>query len=246
VVVCWPGKRTAVLAQQFYPSEEGSNSLADVPAGAHSPSGKPAVSVPHDAEPLRLPRGPRARTALAFGHQYQLVLSSPVSLRHGKGCTTFTSRNLAMSATNVTATVEITNTGRRAGGEVQFYTAGNNSRVSIRPSSRPVGPRTSPSPSTSAPSASGPCATGTPSRTGQGSSAAGIRLGRLPGASMLRTAAAPIRNHATWGIAMSRFFRPGMGASDRSSAAECSRVGMVAVVEMGLDMRNGAQCPSLY
>ena len=44
----WISTNASALVQQFYPSEQGGNALADVLFGDHNPSGKLSVSFPYD------------------------------------------------------------------------------------------------------------------------------------------------------------------------------------------------------
>jgi beta-glucosidase len=137
----WISSAASALVQQFYPSEEGGNALADVLFGDHNPSGKLSVSFPHDigTSPsyYDYPKGGRSIDAgtiyengtLVFGHQY--VLSSPKPLYpfgFGRSYTTFTLSDVAVDKINVTASdtvavsVTVKNTGDRAGSEVvQVY-----------------------------------------------------------------------------------------------------------------------------
>lgn len=48
----WVGAAAGALVQQFYPSEQGGNALADVLFGAHNPSGRLSVSFPYDVGTL--------------------------------------------------------------------------------------------------------------------------------------------------------------------------------------------------
>ncbi|CAI6233782.1 unnamed protein product [Periconia digitata] len=139
----WISDSAAALVQQFYPGEQGGNALADVLFGDVNPSGKLAVSIPHDvgASPVFydylnsgrgtdpdigaiLPNG-----TLHFGHRY--VLDSPQPLYefgYGLSYSNFTYSNVTLSKTTVspsdtiTASVSITNTSPTDGKEVvQVY-----------------------------------------------------------------------------------------------------------------------------
>ena len=137
----WISNTTASLLQQFYPSEEGGNALADILFGDVNPSGKLSVSFPHSVGdlPITYDYLNSARTVdpgyvgqdgqLYFGHQY--VLGTPEAwfpFGYGLSYTTFKYSNVTLSATRVSATdsitasVRVTNTGRRDGAEVvQLY-----------------------------------------------------------------------------------------------------------------------------
>ena len=137
----WISNTTASLVQQFYPSEQGGNALADILFGDVNPSGKLSVSFPHDVGNLPIyydymnsgrPTDPGyvgADGQLYFGHQY--VLGSPqpwLEFGYGLSYTTFHYSNVTLSSRNVsasdtiTATVRVTNSGKRDGAEVvQLY-----------------------------------------------------------------------------------------------------------------------------
>lgn len=137
----WISTDASALIQQFYPSEQGGNALADVLFGDVNPSGKLSVGFPYDigttpiyydylnsgrpVDPgMAFPNG-----TLSFGHQY--VLNSPLPLYefgYGKSYSTFHYSDVTLSATNVSATdtitasVDVTNNSTRDGTEVvQLY-----------------------------------------------------------------------------------------------------------------------------
>lgn len=137
----WISTNASALVQQFYPSEEGGNALADVLFGDVNPSGKLSVGFPYDvgttpiyydylnsgrstAPGMAYPNG-----TLLFGHQY--VLNTPIPLYefgYGKSYSTFQYSALKLSKTNatasdtITATVQVTNNSTRDGTEVvQLY-----------------------------------------------------------------------------------------------------------------------------
>lgn len=137
----WISNSSAALVQQFYPSEQGGNALADVLFGDHNPSGRLAVSFPHSVGTLPIyydflnsgrpvdPGAVLANGTLKFGHQY--VLDTPLPLYefgYGMSYSTFTYSNVSLSKTTasssdtVTATVSVTNNSTRDGQEVvQLY-----------------------------------------------------------------------------------------------------------------------------
>ncbi|CZT46783.1 related to beta-glucosidase [Rhynchosporium secalis] len=137
----WISSEASALVQQFYPSEEGGNALADVLFGTVNPSGKLSVGFPYDVGTLPIyydylnsgrqvsagreyPNG-----TLEFGSSY--VLNSPLPLYefgYGKSYSTFVYSDFTLSKTSVTAsdeitaTVKITNNSNRDGMEVvQLY-----------------------------------------------------------------------------------------------------------------------------
>lgn len=138
----WISNTTASLVQQFYPSEEGGNALADVLFGDYNPSGKLSVSFPHDVGTLPIyydylqsgrytsPGFQGADGYLYFGHQYVLNTPQPwFEFGFGLSYTTFDYSNVTLSSSvvsandNITATVSITNNGTVDGTEVvQLYT----------------------------------------------------------------------------------------------------------------------------
>lgn len=137
----WLSNTTASLLQQFYPSEEGGNALADILFGDVSPSGKLSVSFPYDVGSLPIyydylnsgrttsPGFVGGDGVLYFGHQYVLGTPQPwFEFGFGLSYTTFQYTNVSLSARNVSATdtvmvgVSVTNNGTRDGAEVvQMY-----------------------------------------------------------------------------------------------------------------------------
>ncbi|KAK4569433.1 hypothetical protein LTR86_003196 [Recurvomyces mirabilis] len=138
----WISNTTASLVQQFYPSEQGGNALADILFGDVNPSGKLSVSFPHDVGTLPIfydylnsgrqssPGFVGADGVLYFGHQY--VLNTPEAwfpFGHGLSYTNFTYSNVSLSSyanvsasDTISATVSVTNNGTVAGAEVvQLY-----------------------------------------------------------------------------------------------------------------------------
>ncbi|APA15785.1 hypothetical protein SS1G_09366 [Sclerotinia sclerotiorum 1980 UF-70] len=141
ITEAWISESASALVQQFYPSEEGGNALADVLFGDVNPSGKLSVGFPYDVgttpiyydylnsgRPVDAGKE-YANGTLSFGHQY--VLNSPVPLYefgYGKSYSTFEYSNVTLSARNVsatdtiTATLSVTNNSTRDGSEVvQLY-----------------------------------------------------------------------------------------------------------------------------
>lgn len=137
----WISNTTASLVQQFYPSEEGGNALADVLFGDYNPSGKLSVSFPHDVGTLPIyydyltsgrytsPGFIGGDGNLYFGHQYILNTPQPwFPFGFGLSYTTFEYSNVTLSSSsvsataNITATVSVTNNGTVDGTEVvQLY-----------------------------------------------------------------------------------------------------------------------------
>ncbi|KAL1962591.1 hypothetical protein VTN77DRAFT_9384 [Rasamsonia byssochlamydoides] len=127
----WISNSTAALVQQFYPSEQGGNALADVLFGDYNPSGKLSVSFPRSVGALPiyydyLNSGRsitdsgyiiRSNDTIVFGHQY--VIGSPLpwyEFGYGKSYSTFEYGAISLDRTNVsssdtvTVSVDVTNT----------------------------------------------------------------------------------------------------------------------------------------
>ncbi len=139
----WISSSASALVQQFYPSEQGGNALADVLFGDYNPSGKLSVSFPHYVGDLPIyydhlnsardvgDAGYEADNGtLVFGHQYVLGTPEPwYPFGYGLSYVNFTYGDVTLSQTNVSATdtvtvsVDITNTdAARDGTEVvQVY-----------------------------------------------------------------------------------------------------------------------------
>jgi beta-glucosidase len=140
----WVSKSASALVQQFYPSEEGGNALADILYGNVNPSGKLSVSFPYDVGTLPtyydyLNSGRsvedagsiRSNGSITFGHQYAIGTPEPLyEFGYGKSYTTFKYSNVTLSShsaastsnESITATVHVTNSGTMDGQEVvQLY-----------------------------------------------------------------------------------------------------------------------------
>ena len=147
----WISSNASALVQQFYPSEQGGNALADVLYGDVNPSGKLSVGFPFSVGTAPIyydylnsgrvtsPGMAYANGSLLFGHEY--VLNTPVPqypFGYGLSYTDFSYSNVTLSATNVsatdniTATVNITNNGTMDGKEVvQFYVVDSITSVAV-------------------------------------------------------------------------------------------------------------------
>ncbi|KAF7188440.1 Beta-xylosidase [Pseudocercospora fuligena] len=138
----WISNTTASLVQQFYPSEQGGNALADILFGDANPNGKLSVSFPHDVGTLPIyydhlnsarqigdPGFVGADGQLYFGHQYVLNTPDPwFPFGYGLSYTNFSYSNVTLDKMNVSssdtiaASVSVTNNGTRDGAEViQLY-----------------------------------------------------------------------------------------------------------------------------
>ncbi|KFY72626.1 hypothetical protein V499_07249 [Pseudogymnoascus sp. VKM F-103] len=141
ITEAWISEQASALVQQFYPSEEGGNSLADILFGNENPSGKLSVGFPYDVgttpvyydylnsgRPVDIGKEYENGT-LQFGHQY--VLNNPLPLYefgYGKSYSTFEYGPVKLSKTKVSAkdtvtvSVDVTNKSTRDGAEVvQVY-----------------------------------------------------------------------------------------------------------------------------
>ncbi|CAL5871896.1 uncharacterized protein PFLUO_LOCUS6151 [Penicillium psychrofluorescens] len=139
----WLSNTTQALVQQFYPSEEGGNALAEVLFGDYNPSGKLSMGFPRYVGDIPVfydylnsgrqitdsgveyPNG-----TLSFGHQY--VFGSPIpwyEFGYGKSYVNFEYGNVSVdrstvsASDTVTVSLEVTNTDpHRDGTEVvQVY-----------------------------------------------------------------------------------------------------------------------------
>ena len=141
----WISENATALVQQFYPSEQGGNALADVLYGDVNPAGRLSVGVPTDVGTLPVyydylnsgrawpnPGAAYPNGTLVFGTNYVLDTPEPLyEFGYGKSYSTFAYANLALSnegggacgaADKLTVTVDVTNNGTRDGAEVvQLY-----------------------------------------------------------------------------------------------------------------------------
>ena len=122
-----PSERNALL-QVFPPGEEGGNGLADVLTGKVNPSGRLPVSMPRSVGQVPNYVGQRAGGdhPMFFGDYIDSPTSPLFAFGHGLSYTTFAYNDLAVQATSTTepieVSIEVRNTGERAGDEVvQLY-----------------------------------------------------------------------------------------------------------------------------
>ncbi|KAJ5512674.1 Glycoside hydrolase superfamily [Penicillium fimorum] len=150
----WISNSTAALLQQFYPSEQGGNALADVLFGDYNPSGKLSVSFPRYVGDLPIfydylnsgrSMGDVGHKydngTLVFGHSYVLGDASPwYPFGYGKSYSTFRygtvkidKKTISASEKTVTVSVDVTNThATREGTEVvQVYIQDNIASVVV-------------------------------------------------------------------------------------------------------------------
>ena len=135
----WREKPAAIL-HAFYPGEQGGAALARVLLGDVNPSGRLPFTVPRD--PSQLPPFDNKSLSVEYGyyHGYTLVEKKGWQPRyafgHGLSYTTFAYANLALDTPRLreegtlTASVDVTNSGPRAGEEVvQLYVGFPESKV---------------------------------------------------------------------------------------------------------------------
>ncbi|KAI0129575.1 glycoside hydrolase superfamily [Xylariales sp. AK1849] len=138
----WISDAASALVQQFYPSEQGGNALADILFGDVNPSGKLSVGFPVDVGTAPSfydflnsgrawpnPGEVYANGSMKFGTNY--ALSTPIPLYefgYGLSYSTFDYTNLQLSQSTasatdtITVTVDVTNNSTRDGTEVvQLY-----------------------------------------------------------------------------------------------------------------------------
>jgi len=116
------------LLQMFPAGEEGGSGLADVLTGRVNPSGRLPVSMPRLVGQVPTHVGHRAGgdRAMFFGDYIDAPTTPLFAFGHGLSYTTFAYRHLSVQATNttepITISIEVQNTGERAGDEVvQLY-----------------------------------------------------------------------------------------------------------------------------
>ena len=113
------------MLEAWYPGEEGGNAIADVLLGEFNPGGHLPYTVYESADQLP----PDSDYDITHGYTYMYFNQEPIfPFGHGLSYTQFKYGVLQFSSSKlkatgtITASVEITNTGIRAGDEVvQFY-----------------------------------------------------------------------------------------------------------------------------
>lgn len=133
LTVPWIKERVPALLQAWWPGEEGGHALADVLFGEVNPAGR----LPHTVYASESQVPPRDEYDITKGFTYMYVKGEPLfPFGHGLGYTAFAYSNLRLSARSisatgsVTATVDVANTGARAGDEVvQLYARAVPTRV---------------------------------------------------------------------------------------------------------------------
>jgi len=124
VAVNWAAEKLPAIVQAWYPGETGGSAIADVLFGDYNPAGRMPVTVPKSLDDLP----PFDDYAMA-GRTYRFQQDEPLyRFGYGLSYTTFEYSDLRLSASEigpderVTVTVDVRNTGGRAGDEVvQLY-----------------------------------------------------------------------------------------------------------------------------
>ena len=143
IMEAWRHTVPAIL-MLWYPGQEGGHALADILTGKVNPSGRLPCTFPVSAE--HLPYFDRDATAITYDlwHGYRKLLRDghepAFPFGFGLSYTRFAHSDLRLSADalaaseTLTATVEVTNTGRQAGDDVvQLYVAVHGSEVERAP-----------------------------------------------------------------------------------------------------------------
>ncbi len=123
LAVTWARDHIPAIVEVWYPGQAGGTALADVLFGDYNPAGRLPVTFYKSADQL-----PPFNDYSMKGRTYRYLEGEPLfPFGHGLSYTTFTYRNLdvpkqARAGDEVQGSVEVENTGRRAGEEVvQIY-----------------------------------------------------------------------------------------------------------------------------
>ena len=132
LAVNWAQQNVPAIVEAWYPGQAGGSAIADVLFGDYNPAGRLPVTFYKDVKDL-----PPFEDYAMKGRTYRYFTGTPLyPFGHGLSYTTFAYRNLrtdvpSVSATgNVGVSVDVTNTGTRAGDEVvQLYVSHPSSKV---------------------------------------------------------------------------------------------------------------------
>jgi beta-glucosidase len=121
----WEAENIAAILETWYPGEEGGNATADIIFGDANPSGRLPITFPRHVGqlPLRYNYEPSGRNY----NYYDMPFTPLYRFGHGLSYTTFSYSNLKVAMKKddpgfATVTVDVQNTGDRAGEEVaQLY-----------------------------------------------------------------------------------------------------------------------------
>jgi beta-glucosidase len=122
--LAWLAEHVPAIVEAWYPGEEGGTAIAEVLFGDYNPGGRLPVTFYRSVEDL-----PPFDDYDMEGHTYRYFRGEPVyAFGHGLSYTTFGYGNLQLSAPSIApggalnVTVDVRNTGQRAGDEVvQLY-----------------------------------------------------------------------------------------------------------------------------
>jgi len=125
LTVPWIKQNVPALLQAWWPGEEGGHAIADVLFGDVNPAGR----LPHTVYASEQQVPPQDEYDITKGFTYMYINGAPLyAFGHGLSYTTFAYSNLQLSAQQipedgtVTVSIDVQNTGKRAGDEVaQLY-----------------------------------------------------------------------------------------------------------------------------
>jgi beta-glucosidase len=132
LAVHWADRHVPAILEAWYPGQAGGSAIADVLFGDYNPAGRLPVTFYRGADDL-----PPFEDYSMAGRTYRFFEGEPLyPFGHGLSYTTFRYRNLRLAGTlrpggETTVSVDVTNTGARAGDEVvQLYVRYPRSAVS--------------------------------------------------------------------------------------------------------------------
>ena len=122
--IAWGQREIPAILSLWYPGEEGGNAIADVLFGRYNPAGRLPVTVPRSMDQL-----PDFEDYRMKGRTYRFMEAQPLyRFGYGLSYTTFAYSNLRLSKSeiepteSVTVSVDVQNSGAKAGDEVvQLY-----------------------------------------------------------------------------------------------------------------------------
>lgn len=126
----WIDQHVPAIVEAWLPSEEGADAVVDVLLGEYNPGGKLAITVPRGVGQVPIYYGHKASGGRSqWKTAYVEMSNKPLyPFGHGLSYTTFlvdnlrVTRNTVRPGEQITLTVDVTNTGTRAGDEVvQVY-----------------------------------------------------------------------------------------------------------------------------
>jgi beta-glucosidase len=138
----WARDNVPAMLEAWYAGEEGGNAIADVLLGDFNPGGRLPYTVYETTKDIP----PQTDYDITHGYTYMYYTGTPVfPFGHGLSYTTFNYGNLKLSSDRttpdgtITLSIDVTNTGSRAGDEVvQFY--GHERQCSVKqPNQKLVG-----------------------------------------------------------------------------------------------------------